>query len=371
MKYIPKQKDCGDGFYSVPETEGIEVNKYGQVRDHLGNVFPGILSGGYLLFCYTDKNGIYRKVRIHRLIASTFISHDYDKPLNELVVNHIDGNKLNNNVSNLEWCTQKENNAHAHRTGLMSKNKPVQIKNLETGEILDFPSIRSASLFICGSEDKLQRYFNYGRLRPFMKKYDIRTLGQEWKFDITDVGKGSVTEKRKVFAIASDYSKAYIFNGIKVAARYIDTPSGSLSWCILSSKNKYHKGLFWAYLESVDKSLIDEMKNSGKLEYIDDDVAEKAKQKPIPQIKKFVIVTDIKTSKRWITENIEKAFDLITLLLGYRPSENVSKFQKNVNYHKGVYKGYAIEYLSKSKVGKEKYQKLSDLLAGDSHQSLS
>lgn len=62
---------------------------------------------GYLYV--TLKNGnLSSKVLVHRLIAKTFINN-YE---NKSYINHIDGNPLNNNISNLEWCTQKENMEH-------------------------------------------------------------------------------------------------------------------------------------------------------------------------------------------------------------------------------------------------------------------
>lgn len=60
------------------------------------------------------KNGAYQTFSIHRLVAKAFIPN----PNNYPVVNHIDGNKLNNNVNNLEWCTQSHNCKESHRLGL-------------------------------------------------------------------------------------------------------------------------------------------------------------------------------------------------------------------------------------------------------------
>ena len=55
------------------------------------------------------------KYALHRLVASTFI----ENPKNKSMVNHIDGCKTNNAVTNLEWCTVQENNQHNHNAGLI------------------------------------------------------------------------------------------------------------------------------------------------------------------------------------------------------------------------------------------------------------
>jgi hypothetical protein len=73
--------------------------------------------GGYkwIRLC---KNGKLHGLKIHRLVALVYIPN----PLNKEMVNHIDGNKLNNNVSNLEWNTRSENGCNLNN-GLSKNNK--------------------------------------------------------------------------------------------------------------------------------------------------------------------------------------------------------------------------------------------------------
>lgn len=72
-------------------------------------------------FVVLSKNKVKSKYPIHRLIAKYFIGNP---PKNKYSINHKDGNKLNNAVSNLEYCSQKENTRHAIKKGLF-KNKGV------------------------------------------------------------------------------------------------------------------------------------------------------------------------------------------------------------------------------------------------------
>lgn len=69
---------------------------------------------GYL-YCRITALGVKRNVMIHRAVAETFIPN----PENKKQVNHIDGNKFNNAVDNLEWCTASENISHGFKHGLI------------------------------------------------------------------------------------------------------------------------------------------------------------------------------------------------------------------------------------------------------------
>ncbi len=81
--------------------------------------FGSDLSYGYKVIRLFSK--IYRA---HRIIAETFIPNPENKP----EVNHIDGNKSNNDISNLEWVTPSENNQHAYDTGLAKLSAETKAK---------------------------------------------------------------------------------------------------------------------------------------------------------------------------------------------------------------------------------------------------
>lgn len=98
-------------FYNFDMT-GYYVSNYGRVYNSIDNMMcHQSLARGYMR---VHIHG--RGVKVHRLVLQSFAPNP---KCNELQVNHKDGNKLNNNLSNLEWCTRKENMQHAIRYGLM------------------------------------------------------------------------------------------------------------------------------------------------------------------------------------------------------------------------------------------------------------
>lgn len=88
-------------------------NVYSKKRGNLRKLTPILTHYGYYDVGLSSSKRIV-KICVHRLVAQHYI----DNPNNLPQVNHIDGNKLNNHVSNLEWCTPKDNLKHARDTGL-------------------------------------------------------------------------------------------------------------------------------------------------------------------------------------------------------------------------------------------------------------
>ena len=94
--------------------------------------YDGYLKGAV---CVNKKMTPYR---VHRLVAEHFIDNPHNKP----EVNHIDGNKLNNDVSNLEWATREENIAHCVANGLQIpfKGEEVGTSILTQKQVLEIRS---------------------------------------------------------------------------------------------------------------------------------------------------------------------------------------------------------------------------------------
>lgn len=73
------------------------------------------------------RDGVAKCFKIHRLVADAFVAKTSE---DKVFVNHIDGDKLNNDYRNLEWCTIAENNSHAKMLGLSSSEHLININKL-------------------------------------------------------------------------------------------------------------------------------------------------------------------------------------------------------------------------------------------------
>ena len=133
------------GFFKIKGFNNYEISKLGVVRNYKsGRILkPFADKDGYLKHCLSENNK-KKYVFLHRIIAMTFI----DNPENRPCINHIDENKSNNDISNLEWCTVKENNSHGTRTKRASEKCCKSVIQLDLNNIFlgVFSSMKEASL---------------------------------------------------------------------------------------------------------------------------------------------------------------------------------------------------------------------------------
>lgn len=194
MKEVWKDIEGYEGLYQVSNMGRVKsLERYVNFKNYMKRVSERILvvsenRGGYLQVNLC-KDGKAKGMRIHRIVAETFIPNHEGKR----TVNHIDGNKKNNAVDNLEWATHKENLVHAYETGLnggthlMNKKGsfPVLQYDLEMNLIASYPSLIEA---------KRQTDIPYQCISQCCKGKYKSSGGYIWKFAAQGIERGGMHE---------------------------------------------------------------------------------------------------------------------------------------------------------------------------------
>ena len=172
----------GEIWKDIPEYEGLyQVSNLGNVKSlnryvkTCGNatrfveekiLTPTIDNTGYYVVSLW-KNNLHTRPHIHRLVIEAFVPNLENKPQ----VNHIDGNKLNNCVDNLEWCTASENGIHAYKTGLNKSKRCVYQYDLDGNFIKKWESIKEAN-----------NYYKTSHISECCKGKRNQTSGYIWRY---------------------------------------------------------------------------------------------------------------------------------------------------------------------------------------------
>ena len=131
--------NCSNYFISNLGRVYLKNNKYPNGKLKENEDFPKD-KDGYYRINYRTNDGKYTFEPVHRVVAKVFLENNDE---NKTQVNHIDANRLNNKVSNLEWCTPKENVYHSYQYGKRKKCLEVpKISKLTAYQISQIPVLR-------------------------------------------------------------------------------------------------------------------------------------------------------------------------------------------------------------------------------------
>jgi hypothetical protein len=193
-----------------------------------------ISNSGYLTYNITLSDGSKVRLYAHRMVAEMYLDNSEQKAQ----VNHKDGNKLNNNLSNLEWNSSKENIQHAVKSGL----------------------IETKMIYCFGPDKQLVQVYNYIQDIPFnhgeirkqcLAPVKVLTNGYYWSYDnentfeiFTTVNTGKA---RTIAQCSLDGEVLEEFNSISEACRKYNFTSKRIS-AVCNGREKSHKGFFWKYI---------------------------------------------------------------------------------------------------------------------------
>ena len=117
-------------FKRIKNFDNYVVFKDGSIFSLVNKKFLKVYTFRYATILLTDNNKKQVTCQIHRLIATAFIPNPDNLPQ----VNHIDGNKLNNDILNLEWCDRSYNAKHAYSIGLAESRKGSKVGTSKLNE---------------------------------------------------------------------------------------------------------------------------------------------------------------------------------------------------------------------------------------------
>lgn len=197
--------------------ENYKVSNTGKVFSLAKNrvMKPWTINSGYYVIALVDR-GVSNRILVHRLVALNFIPN----PLNKPQVNHIDGNKLNNNVDNLEWTTASENINHNKVLGRLDthtaraelnkvQTKAVNQLDIETGKVIaTYNTIREASKET-GSQD--------GKITMVCQGKRKSHNGYSWEYVNKEHLKTQV--KTKIKRVDTETGEETIYNSMSEASR--------------------------------------------------------------------------------------------------------------------------------------------------------
>jgi len=223
----------------IPYLEGFTVTSFGRVYNRRTGLLRklNIMEMGYYAIRIRGNN-----YYIAHLVADTFLAES--KPKENPIVNHKDGNKLNNRLENLEWLTQLENIQHAIRTGLI-KTKPLAVYD-NTGILAVFPYANIVKKELKVKTD-IQKICLGGRKTALGHKWKYITKEEYDEYKVKPIDITFIVNpqgKKKVGKYDIDLNLIETFESATTAARSCDILSFRTFY-----DNMVYKGYIWKFIE--------------------------------------------------------------------------------------------------------------------------
>lgn len=228
-------------------TTDYSVSDKGEVRKDTTNYLMKLqIQQGYS-HVTIQINGKAKRFRVHRLVAEAFIPNPDGKPY----VNHIDGNRQNNSITNLEWVTPTENTRHAIDTGLMlpTRERAVVQFSLDGEKIAEYVSISAAARETNSKDEKICLCCQLQREQH---------NGYQWRYK-NECGeklqkiKEYTTRPKKVAQVNPKTGEIIaIYDSMTQAARAVGGTQSAITHVIKGDKQtKTHKGFGWKLVEDI------------------------------------------------------------------------------------------------------------------------
>lgn len=212
------------------------VSNLGRFKNSSGTIMSNykVNENGYIRVYIFNKT-----YALHRLVALTFI----ENPENKEQVNHIDGNKLNNAVSNLEFVTNQENQIHKYKIGLGNNfTRKITQYDLQMNKIKDFNSIVEASK---------ELNINKSNINCVLKNNGKSAGGFIFKYleDNNHYEPVKLNNKgRNVIQYDLDMKIIKVFNSIAEASKELNIHKNNI-WGVITNYRKTSGGFIFKYLE--------------------------------------------------------------------------------------------------------------------------
>ena len=240
-------KEVWKTIYYNNKPLNYSISSSGKVKNNSTNYqLKGAITAGYYTVRLSIEPNIGKHFRIHRLVAEAFIPN----PNNKEYVNHIDGNKTNNNVDNLEWVTPSENSNHAYSLGLRNPNreKPVNQYNLEGIYMMTFESMNEAERQTGVSQSKITEVCKGARRTAGDYQWRLAEYGNE---NITPIQKRK-TASKKVAQYDKNGNLIAVYDSYREAARAVNGTQSAISRVCANTPGLHtHKGYIWKTVDDI------------------------------------------------------------------------------------------------------------------------